>query len=75
MAEARAGLNEREAPAKVMTARPPKRWAQLRSVSQSLVSTLQKHRSKTSKLIRFVSLHFRDNWRWSCTSVRMWLIC
>jgi len=40
---ARAGLNEHEAPGKVVTARPPKRLAQLRSVSHALVSTLQKH--------------------------------
>jgi len=58
----RAGLNEHEAPGKVVTSRPPKRLAQLRSVSHALVSTLQKHQSKTSTLIRFGSLHFRDNW-------------
>jgi len=57
----RAGLNGREAPGKVVTARHPKRLAQVRSVSHVLVSTLQKHRSETSKLIRFSSLHFRDN--------------
>ena len=34
------------------------------SVSRVLVSTLQKLRSKMSKLIRFSSLHFRDNWEW-----------
>jgi len=70
----RAGLNEREAPGKIVTAKPPKRLAQLRSVSHALVSTLQKHRSKTSKLIRFGSLHFRDNCGSPCTVVRMWLI-
>jgi len=58
----RAGLNEREAPGKIVTARPPKRLAQLRSLSYALGSTLQKHRSKTAKLIRFGSLHFKDNW-------------
>jgi len=47
----RAGLNEREIQGKVLTARPPKHLAQLRSVSHALVSTLQKHRSKTSELI------------------------
>jgi len=57
-----------------MTARPPKRLAQLSSVSHALVSTLKKHRSKTWKLIRFGSLHFRDNWGWSCTGVRVSLI-
>jgi len=31
----KAGLNEREAPGKVVTARPPKRLAQLRSVSHT----------------------------------------
>jgi len=31
-----------------MNATPPKRLAQLRSASHALVSTLQKHRSKTS---------------------------
>jgi len=41
----RAGLNEREAPGKVVTARSTKRSAQLRSVSNALVSTLQKHPS------------------------------
>ena len=56
------GLNESEAPGKVVTVRPPKRLAQLRSVPHSFVSTLQKHWSKTSKLIRFGNLHFRDNW-------------
>ena len=71
----RARLNEREAPGKVVVARPPKRLAQLRSVSHTLVSTLQKHRSKTSKLIRFDSLHFRDIWGWPRTAVRTWLIC
>jgi len=70
----RARLNEREAPGKVVTARPPKRLTQLSSLSQTLVSTLQKHRSKTSKLIRFGTLHFRDNRGWWCRSVRMWLI-
>jgi len=34
----------------------PKRLAQLRSVSHALVSTLQKHRSKTSKLIENLKL-------------------
>jgi len=58
----RAGLNEREPPGKVMTARPPKRLAQLSSVSHTLVATLQKLQSKTSKLMGFGSLHFRDNW-------------
>ena len=43
---ARAGLNEREASGKVATARPPNRFAQLRSVSNALVATLQKHWSK-----------------------------
>jgi len=44
-----------------MTASPPKRLAQLRSVSHALVSTLLKHRSK---LIRFGtgSQHFKDSW-------------
>ena len=50
-----AGLNERKAPGKVLTARPPKHLAQLRSISHSLVSTLQKHRSETPKLFFFVS--------------------
>ena len=36
----RAGLNEREAPGKVMTVRPPKRLAQLRSVSRALGVTM-----------------------------------
>ena len=71
----RTGLNEPEAPGKVVTARPPKRLAQLRSVLHALVSTLQKYRSKTSKLIRFCSLHCRDNWGWPHTAVCMWLIC
>jgi len=39
----RAGLNEHEAPSKIVTARPVKRLAQLCSVSHALVSTLQKH--------------------------------
>ena len=46
----RAGLNEREAPGKVATARPPKRLAQLRTFSHVLVSTLQKHRSIKVKI-------------------------
>jgi len=71
----RAGLNEREASGKVLTARPPKRLAQLWSVSHALVSSLQNHRSKMSKLIPFGSLHFRDNGGWPCTAVRMWLTC
>jgi len=71
----RAGLNESEAPGKVLTTRPNKHLEQLRSVSHALVSTLQMQRSKTSKLIRFGSLHFRDNWGWPCTAVCMWLIC
>jgi len=64
-----------------MNARPrAKSWprgplAQLRSVSHALVSSLQKRQSKTSKLIRFGSLHFRGNWGWSCTAVRTWFIC
>jgi len=49
--------------------------AQLRSVSHALVSTLWHHRSKTSKPIQFGSPHFRHNWGWPCTAVRMWLIC
>jgi len=75
MGGGRAGLNEREAPGKIVTARPPKSLAQLSNVSHALVSTLQKHRSKMSKLIRFGSLHFRDNLGWPRTAVRMWLIC
>ena len=35
----RAGLNERKTPGKVVTARPPKRLAQLCSVAHALVST------------------------------------
>ena len=70
-----AGLNERKAPGKLVPARPPNRLAQLQSVSHAIISTSQKHRSKTSKLTRFGSLHFRDNWGWPCTAVRMWLIC
>jgi len=71
----RAGFNEGQAPGKVLTARSPNRLAQLRSVSNAHVATLQMHRSKTSKLIRFGSLHFRDNWWSPFTVVRMWLIC
>jgi len=37
MRAARVGLNEREAPGKVLTARPPKRCAQLHGVSHALV--------------------------------------
>jgi len=59
----------------VVIARRPKRLAQLRSVSHALVSTLQKHWSKTSKLMRFGSLNFRNNWGWPCTAVGKWLIC
>jgi len=58
----RAGLNESEAPCKFVTAKPPERLAKPSSVSHALVSTLQKHWSKTSKLIQFGSLHFRDSW-------------
>ena len=54
--------------------RGPNSLEKLRSVSHTFVSTSQKHRSKTSKLIRFSSLHFRGNWGWSRTAVRMWLI-
>jgi len=54
-----------------VTARPPNRLAQLRSVSNALAATLQKHRSKTSKLIRFCSLHFRDNCGSPCTVVHL----
>jgi len=63
------GLNEREAPGKVVNANPPKHLAQLRSASHALVATLQKHRSKTSKLMRFGNLHFRDNWGWPCKAL------
>jgi len=56
-----ARLNEREAPGKAVTARPSKRLAQLRSVSHALVSTLEKHRLKTSNLIWLGRLQFRDN--------------
>ena len=48
----RAGLNEGQASSKVVTARPPKRLAQLRNASQLV---------KMSKLIRFGNLHFIDN--------------
>jgi len=47
----------------------PKRLVQLRKVSHALVSTLQKHRWKTSKVIRFGNLHFSDNWGWPSTAV------
>jgi len=57
-----ARLNEREAPGKIVTARPPTCLAQLLCVSHAFVSTLQKHWSKMSELIRFGSLHFRNNW-------------
>jgi len=40
----RAGLSQREVLGEVVTARPPKRLSQRRSVSYSLVSTLQIHR-------------------------------
>jgi len=50
--KARAGLNEREAPGNVVTARPPKCLAQLCSVSKALDET-SKALVKTSKLIRF----------------------
>ena len=60
----RARLNERDAQGKFVTARPPKRLAKPSSVSHALVSTLQKHRSKTSKLIQFGSLHFGDSCGW-----------
>jgi len=53
----------------------PKRLAQLPSLSHALASNLQKHRSKTSKLIRFGSLHLRGNWGWPRTAVRRRLIC
>jgi len=53
----------------------PKRLAQLFSVSHSLVPPFKKHRSKTSNQIRFGSLHFKDNWGWPWTAVRMWIIC
>jgi len=49
----RAGLNERETHGEVVTARPSKRLAQLRSVSHALASTLHKNQSKTSKLIQY----------------------
>jgi len=73
--EAKAGLNECEAPGTVVTAKTPKRLAQLLSLSHALDSTLQKYRSKTSKLMRFGSLPFRDNFGWLCTVVRVCLIC
>ena len=46
----RAGLNEREAPGKIVTARPTERPAQLSSVSHAFVSTLQKHWLKKRKI-------------------------
>ena len=55
-------MNELKATGEVVIAKPPYRLAQLRGVSHALVLTSQKHRSKTSKLVRFGSLHFRDNW-------------
>jgi len=57
-----------------VTARPLKRLAQLLIVSQALASPFQKHRSKTSKLIRFGCLHFRDNWGWTCTLYGGWYV-
>jgi len=56
------GLNEHETPGKVVTTKPPKRLVQLRIISNALVPPFKKHRLKTSKLIRFGSLHFRGNW-------------
>jgi len=57
------------------TSLPTPGLAQLRCVSHALISTLQKQRSKTLKLKRFGSLHFRDNWGWLFMAVLMWLIC
>ena len=69
----RAGFNEREAPGKVLTARPPYRLVQLRSVSNALVASLQKHRSKTSKLIRFgSSLNFRHFGATICSNRKLY---
>jgi len=67
----RAGLNEREAPCKVVTARPPKHLAQLRSVSHALVSTLQstgKNRQNWYDLAAYIS---EKIWGWPFR----WFIC
>jgi len=71
----RAGLNEREDPGKVVTAKPPKCFAQLRSVSNALVATLQNHRSKTSKLDTIWQPTHQRQLGWPGTAVRMWLVC
>jgi len=66
----------------------PKRLAQLRSISHALVSTLQKHRSKTSKLIenaklavkfRLINLNvsmtlYLPSWHRHCTRTRFTVV-
>ena len=51
------------------------RLAQLRSISHALIFNFAEAPVKKSKLIRFGSLHFRDNWGWPCTAVHLWLFC
>jgi len=49
-------INWTRGPGQSLDREAPKRLAELRSVSHALVSTLQKHRSKTSKLIENLKL-------------------
>ena len=69
----RAGRNEREAPGKVVTSRPPKRFEQLPSYH---VASFQLRRSigQKVKFDMIGSLYLRDNSGLPCT-VRKWLIC
>ena len=72
--DTRAGLNEREAPGKFVTARPPKRLAKPSSVPHAVVSTLQKHRPKRQNwynLAVYTSETVGDDQ--SCEAVRVWL--
>jgi len=74
VAVSRAGLNEREAPGKVVTARPHKHLAQLRSVSHALVSTLQ----STGQIVKTDTIWphaFQRQLRVTLQVVHMWLSC
>jgi len=53
----------------------PQRLSLTASCFTCPIFNFEKHRSETSILLGFGSLHFRDNWEWPFSAVRMWLIC
>jgi len=71
LATCRTGLNEREAPGKVVTARPPKCLAQLRSVSHSYYRfNFAETPVENVKANTTWQPNTSDNWGWPCSFQR-----